>query len=262
MIADCLPVLLCDRAGTIVAAAHAGWRGLSAGVLESTITAMGCEPAQLLAYLGPAIGPQAFEVGGEVRDAFTRAGPRAAECFRAKPAPAGTPEKWLADLYGLARQRLADAGLRTVYGGTGCTFSEPQRFFSHRRDRRTGRQAALIWLPPDASAGWTSMPEPAGSLGAGQRRARLDRPAACWVECRSLRRPCPFCDPSRVPMLISLRSARARRDVLRISARLRGVARTLARHTILIGSALLPAGARPVAPSLPQWERPRAARQC
>jgi YfiH family protein len=146
MIADCLPVLLCDRAGTIVAAAHAGWRGLSAGVLESTIAAMGCEPAELLAYLGPAIGPQAFEVGAEVRDAFTRARPRAAECFRAKPVTAGTPQKWLADLYGLARQRLAAAGLRAVYGGTGCTFDEPQRFFSHRRDRRTGRQAALIWL--------------------------------------------------------------------------------------------------------------------
>ncbi len=146
MIADCLPVLLCDRAGTIVAAAHAGWRGLSAGVLESTIAAMGCESAELLAYLGPAIGPHAFEVGDDVLDAFTRAHPRAAECFCAKRVPAGTPQKWLADLYGLARQRLAAAGLRAVYGGTGCTFSEPQRFFSHRRDRRTGRQAALIWL--------------------------------------------------------------------------------------------------------------------
>jgi YfiH family protein len=152
MIADCLPVLLCDRAGTTVAAAHAGWRGLSAGVLESTVAAMGCEPAQLMAYLGPAIGPQAFEVQVEVLDAFTRAHPRAGECFRAKPVPPGapqnpgTPQKWLADLYGLARQRLVGAGVRAVYGGTGCTFSEPGRFFSHRRDRHTGRQAALIWL--------------------------------------------------------------------------------------------------------------------
>jgi purine-nucleoside/S-methyl-5'-thioadenosine phosphorylase / adenosine deaminase len=146
MIADCLPVLLCDRAGTTVAVAHAGWRGLSAGVLESTIAAMGCAPAELLAYLGPAIGPEAFEVGGDVLDAFTRAQPRARECFRAKPVPAGASRKWLADLYGLARQRLASAGLRALYGGAGCTFSEPRRFFSHRRDRRTGRQAALIWL--------------------------------------------------------------------------------------------------------------------
>jgi YfiH family protein len=146
MIADCLPVLLCDRAGTTVAAAHAGWRGLSAGVLESTVAAMGCEPSKLLAYLGPAIGPQAFEVQADVLDAFTRAHPRASECFRARPVPAGTPSKWLADLYGLARQRLAGIGVRAVYGGAGCTFSEPTRFFSHRRDRRTGRQAALIWL--------------------------------------------------------------------------------------------------------------------
>jgi YfiH family protein len=149
MIADCLPVLLCDRAGTTVAAAHAGWRGLSAGVLESTVAAMACEPSQLLAYLGPAIGPQAFEVQADVLDAFTRADPRARECFRAIPVPAGTPRKWLADLYGLARQRLTGAGVGAVYGGGGCTFSEPTRFFSHRRDRRTGRQAALIWL--DAS---------------------------------------------------------------------------------------------------------------
>lgn len=146
MIADCLPVLLCDRAATTVAAAHAGWRGLSAGVLESTMAAMGCEPSDLLAYLGPAIGPQAFEVQADVLDAFTREDPRAREWFRGKPAPAGEPRKWLADLYGLARSRLADAGVRAVFGGTGCTFSEPTRFFSHRRDRRTGRQAALIWL--------------------------------------------------------------------------------------------------------------------
>jgi YfiH family protein len=146
MIADCLPVLLCDRPGTTVAAAHAGWRGLSAGVLERTVAAMGCESAQLLAYLGPAIGPRAFEVQADVLDAFTRADPRAHECFRAKPAAAGAPQKWLADLYGLARQRLAGAGVKAVYGGSACTFSEPARFFSHRRDRRTGRQAALIWL--------------------------------------------------------------------------------------------------------------------
>jgi purine-nucleoside/S-methyl-5'-thioadenosine phosphorylase / adenosine deaminase len=146
VIADCLPVLLCDRAGTTVAAAHAGWRGLSAGVLERTVAVMGREPSELLAYLGPAIGPQAFEVQTDVLDAFTRALPRASECFRAKAAPADAPRKWLADLYGLARQRLAGAGVQAVYGGGSCTFSEPDRFFSHRRDRHTGRQAALIWI--------------------------------------------------------------------------------------------------------------------
>jgi YfiH family protein len=146
MIADCLPVLLCDRAGTTVAAAHAGWRGLSAGVVERTVAAMGCEPSRLLAYLGPAIGPQAFEVQADVLDAFTRQNPHAAACFRARPVPPRTPAKWLADLYGLARQRLAGAGVAAVYGGGACTYSDPARFFSHRRDQRTGRQGALIWL--------------------------------------------------------------------------------------------------------------------
>jgi YfiH family protein len=146
MIADCLPVLLCDRAGTTVAAAHAGWRGLSAGLLERTVEAMGRAPAQLLAYLGPSIGPQAFEVQVDVLDAFVAQDPRARQCFHAKPQTAGAPRKWLADLCGLARQRLARAGVEAVYGGSGCTLSEPMRYFSHRRDRRTGRQAALIWL--------------------------------------------------------------------------------------------------------------------
>jgi YfiH family protein len=148
MIADCLPVLLCDREGTTVAAAHAGWRGLSAGVLESTVAAMERAPAQLLAYLGPAIGPQAFEVQADVLDAFTRQDARARLCFRDRPVATGSPRKWLADLYGLARQRLARVGVEAVYGGSACTFSEPARFFSHRRDGRTGRQAALVWLAP------------------------------------------------------------------------------------------------------------------
>ena len=146
MIADCLPVLLCDRAGTTVAAAHAGWRGLSAGVLERTVAAMGCAPCELLAYLGPAIGPQAFEVQVDVLEAFAQTHPHARACFQAKPTVAGTPRKWLADLYGLARQRLNSAGVRAIYGGDRCTFSEPATFYSHRRDGRTGRQAALIWL--------------------------------------------------------------------------------------------------------------------
>lgn len=139
--ADCLPVLLADRAGTVVAAAHAGWRGLSAGVLERTVVAMDTDPGQLLAWLGPAIGPDAFQVGDEVRAAFLAADAAAAAAFR----PDG-PGKWRADLYALARQRLARAGVQAVYGGGLCTFSDPGRFFSYRRDGTTGRMASLIWL--------------------------------------------------------------------------------------------------------------------
>jgi YfiH family protein len=146
MVADCLPVMLCDRAGTTVAAAHAGWRGLCAGVLEATVSAMGCDPAGLLAYLGPAIGPNAFEVQADVLDAFAAKDRAAAACFREKAVTPGAPRRWLADLYGLARQRLRRAGVDAVFGGELCTYSDPQRFFSHRRDRRTGRHAALIWL--------------------------------------------------------------------------------------------------------------------
>ena len=146
LVADCLPVLFCDRAASVVAAAHAGWRGLSSGVLESTVAAMGAARADLLAWLGPAIGPDAFEVGRDVLDAFTAADAGAAGCFHSKPpGPDGEP-KWLADLYALARQRLAAAGVHAVFGGGLCTRSDARRFFSHRRDRRTGRQAALIWL--------------------------------------------------------------------------------------------------------------------
>jgi hypothetical protein len=146
MVADCLPVLFCDRAGTRVAAAHAGWRGLCAGVLERTVAALGGPPSDLLACLGPAIGPECFEVGQDVVDAFIGGDPQAAQCFRAKaPGPRGEP-KWLADLYGLARRRLAAAGVQAVYGGGLCTFQDSARFFSHRRDPRSGRQAALIWL--------------------------------------------------------------------------------------------------------------------
>jgi polyphenol oxidase len=146
LMADCLPVLLCDRGGTAVAAAHAGWRGLSAGVLENTVAALPCPAENLLAYLGPAIGPDAFEVGADVLDAFARADPGAANCFRAKSETQALERKWLADLYSLARQRLARAGVTAVFGGDFCTFRDAQRFFSHRRDKRAGRQAALIWL--------------------------------------------------------------------------------------------------------------------
>ena len=148
MVADCLPVLLCDRAGTTVAVAHAGWRGLRAGVLETTVTATGCEPEALLAYLGPAIGPAAFEVQSDVLEACAAGDAQAAACFRAKPLSPGAPRKWLADLYGLARLRLQRSGVGAIFGGGDCTYNEPERFFSHRRDRRTGRQAALIWLQP------------------------------------------------------------------------------------------------------------------
>ena len=142
--ADCLPVLLCDQQGSVVAAAHAGWRGLLAGVLEATVHAMNRPAAELMAWLGPAIGPSAFEVGGEVREAFTAHDSAAAQAF-----VAGVPGKYLADLYMLARQRLGGCGLLRVFGGDCCTFSD-QRFYSYRRDRNTGRMASLIWLAPDA----------------------------------------------------------------------------------------------------------------
>ena len=141
MVADCLPVLLTDRAGSVVAAAHAGWRGLSAGALENTVRAMGTPANELLAYLGPAIGPSAFEVGADVRDAFLARSADAATAFVAHK-----PGKWLADLFALARQRLRASGVTQIYGGGLCTYSDPRRFFSHRRDKVTGRMAALIWL--------------------------------------------------------------------------------------------------------------------
>ena len=141
MIADCMPVLLCDDAGSVVAAAHAGWRGLSSGVLENTIQKMNVAPERLFAYLGPAIGPGAFEVGADVRDAFIGHDARAAAAF--VPQREG---KWLADLFLLGRQRLAACGVRRIYGGGVCTFGNPRRFYSYRRDRVTGRMAALIWL--------------------------------------------------------------------------------------------------------------------
>jgi YfiH family protein len=142
MSADCLPVLFCDRDGTVVAAAHAGWRGLLAGVLEATVAAMAVPGRDVMAWLGPAIGPQAFEVGEEMRQAFTGADPDAAAAFR----PAGG--KWLADITLLARQRLAGQGLTRVFGGSSCTWNKAAHFFSYRRDGQTGRMASLIWLRP------------------------------------------------------------------------------------------------------------------
>jgi YfiH family protein len=139
--ADCLPVFLCDRWGTKVALLHAGWRGLVSGVIEAGVLALRTAGADLLAWLGPAIGPDAYRVGDDVRDAFAARDPGAGAAFR--PDGAG---KWRADLYMLARARLAAAGVAAVYGGEHCTFHERERFFSYRRDGVTGRMASLIWL--------------------------------------------------------------------------------------------------------------------
>jgi len=139
--ADCLPVLFCDEAGTVVAAAHAGWRGLLNGVLESTVQSMNRPSSQLLAWLGPAIGPQAFEVGSEVREAFVARDAAATQAFIA-----GAPGKYQADLYLLARQRLQKVGIERITGGDLCTYNDAERFYSYRRDGVTGRMATLIWL--------------------------------------------------------------------------------------------------------------------
>lgn len=143
LVADCLPVLITDCTGTRVAAAHAGWRGLAAGVVENTVaavTADGLPRSDLLAYLGPAIGPGAFEVGPDVYEAYVGRHPEDAAAFAAH-----RPGKWHADLFALARNALARAGVARVHGGGLCTVSDPDRFFSYRRDRVTGRMAALIW---------------------------------------------------------------------------------------------------------------------
>lgn len=141
MTADCLPVLFCNRQGTQVAAAHAGWRGLCEGVLEATL-AQFASPSEVMCWLGPAIGPHAFEVGDEVRAAFVGKDPQAALAFK----PSQNPGKWLADIFLLARQRLLAAGVTEIYGGGVCTVSSPARFYSYRRDGQTGRQATLVWL--------------------------------------------------------------------------------------------------------------------
>jgi YfiH family protein len=145
MVADCLPVLLASDDGSRVAAAHAGWRGACEGIVESTVQAMGAKPASLVAWLGPCIGPEAFEVGDEVKAAFEKRDPHAARHFRPH-----APGKWLADLPALTRMRLAALGVTRVHGNDGsrpwCTVANPSRFFSHRRDRVSGRFAAAVWL--------------------------------------------------------------------------------------------------------------------
>ncbi|WP_175108093.1 peptidoglycan editing factor PgeF [Pararobbsia alpina] len=158
MIADCLPVLFCDARGRAVGAAHAGWRGLSAGVLEKTAQAVARragEGAVVHAWLGPAIGPNAFEVGRDVFDAFVDGAPAAERetTAAAFTAHGSAPQKYLADLHALARIRLRRAGVTSVAGTQACTVSDPARFYSYRRDGATGRFAALVWLAGQAISG-------------------------------------------------------------------------------------------------------------
>jgi YfiH family protein len=140
MVADCMPVFLADEDASVVGVAHAGWRGLAAGVLEATIGAMGVSPRKLIAWMGPAIGPQVYEVGSEVLEAFPEKGAFAPT----------RPGHWRMDLYAIARARLEACGVRRVGGGGFCTYSDSRRFFSYRRERAGARMAALIWLTGDA----------------------------------------------------------------------------------------------------------------
>jgi YfiH family protein len=139
--ADCLPVLLCDERAGVVGVAHAGWRGLAAGVIEATVAAMGEPGERLMAWLGPAIGPQAFEVGSEVRELFVAGDPAAAGAFAAR-----ANGRWLCDIHRLARRRLARLGVCRVAGADSCTVGDAANFFSYRRDGVTGRMASLVWL--------------------------------------------------------------------------------------------------------------------
>lgn len=148
MVADCMPVLLADVEGRCVGVAHAGWRGVAGGVIQASVRAMraalGDDEAELVAYLGPAIGPAHFEVGPEVLDAMAQALPDAASAFVRRG------DKYLADLYALGRQALRQVGVTRVAGGGDCTFSDPERFYSYRRDGVTGRHAAVVWIEPAA----------------------------------------------------------------------------------------------------------------
>ena len=150
-IADCMPVLLAARDGSVVAAAHAGWRGLASGVVENTLRTMGVTGERVTAWLGPCIGPKAFEVGEDVRAAFVSQDSDAAAHFYALPKlpnsdTVPSPPKFLCDLAAIARQRLAALGVAEVVSSDACTYSEPERFFSHRRDHTTGRMAAFVWI--------------------------------------------------------------------------------------------------------------------
>jgi YfiH family protein len=143
MSADCLPVMFCDRQGRHVAAAHAGWRGLAAGIIESTVNALAVPAVELMVWMGPAIGAMAFEVGAEVRDAFMRFDEKAAVAFHPSPAVDG---RYLTDIYALARLRLHALGIQAIYGGHWCTFDQDEAFYSYRRNGQCGRMASLIWL--------------------------------------------------------------------------------------------------------------------
>jgi len=173
--ADCLPVFFASESGDAVGVAHAGWRGLAAGVLEQTMAALrgiAADGQRWHAWLGPAIGPDCFEVGDEVREAFVTHDPKAAPAFR----PAAQPAKWWADLYELARQRLRAVGLATIGGRAYCTVCDPHRFYSYRRDRQTGRMASLIWIEDGRGGGGADLGnvraagrEDAGDDDAGRR---------------------------------------------------------------------------------------------
>jgi hypothetical protein len=141
MTADCLPILLCNKQGDQVAAIHAGWRGLAAGIVEKTLRHFNCLPNEIIAWLGPAIGPQKFEVGHDVFEAFTLTSPTASKAFQQIDS-----EHFLADIYLLAKQRLNAYGIHAIFGGDRCTVSEPEHFFSYRRDGITGRMASMIWI--------------------------------------------------------------------------------------------------------------------
>jgi len=141
MTADCLPILLCDKKGSQIAAIHAGWRGLLNGIIENAVKMFSVNGAEILVWLGPAIGPNAFEVGQDVRDLFVGQDPNNSDAFKESG-----PEKWLADIYALARIRLKNLDVNSIYGGDMCTYTEASRFYSYRRDRETGRMASLIWL--------------------------------------------------------------------------------------------------------------------
>jgi len=157
MTADCLPVLFCDEEGTVVAAAHAGWRGLVAGILEATLGVMAVEPERVMAWLGPAIGPKVFEIGEEVRAAFLAVDPGAQAAF----VPQAMEGKWLADMFTLARRRLMQAGVsrQRIHGGDVCTVSESERFYSYRREAVTGRFASMIWLDVQGHVALSSLPK-------------------------------------------------------------------------------------------------------
>lgn len=140
--ADCLPILLCNQAGTLVAAIHAGWRGLAAGIIENTLEHLPAKPDSLMAWLGPAIGPQKFEVGDDAKEILLASLPEGSSAFQ----PREEKGKWLCNIYHLARLRLRKKGVEEIYGGEYCTYTQHELFYSYRRDKTTGRMASLIWM--------------------------------------------------------------------------------------------------------------------